>query len=120
MAYTVDFHWGEYTYNMEGGSTIFLSELLEILQNGHEKGSLDIENDKKGENAENEGNDGSVATSAEETTEDGTILPSGNAEVYDTTKLQAILDDPTLIKNVAFSNPDLMEVQQAYIVGEAE
>ena len=34
VAYTVDFHWGGYTYNLEGGSTIFLSELLETLING--------------------------------------------------------------------------------------
>ncbi len=29
--YTVDFHWGEYTYNLAGGSEIFLSELLVTL-----------------------------------------------------------------------------------------
>ncbi|WP_029202076.1 SpaA isopeptide-forming pilin-related protein [Oribacterium sp. NK2B42] len=32
--YTVDFHWGEYTFNLPGGDTIFLSELLETLING--------------------------------------------------------------------------------------
>ena len=29
--YTVDFHWGDYTYSVEGGSNILLSELLSIL-----------------------------------------------------------------------------------------
>ena len=38
----MDFHWGEYTYNLEGGSTIFLSELLEILaENGGEDAPAD-------------------------------------------------------------------------------
>ena len=30
----MDFHWGEYTYNMEGGTTFFLSELLDIMIDG--------------------------------------------------------------------------------------
>ena len=29
--YTVDFHWGEYTYNLAGGNDIYLSELLGIV-----------------------------------------------------------------------------------------
>ena len=31
VVYTVDFHWGEYTYNLASGSGIYLSELLGIL-----------------------------------------------------------------------------------------
>ncbi|MBP5291167.1 MAG: hypothetical protein J6Y90_00925, partial [Lachnospiraceae bacterium] len=39
LGYTVDFHWGEYTYTMEGGSTILLSEMLETVVANSKEGS---------------------------------------------------------------------------------
>jgi hypothetical protein len=38
LGYTVDFHWGEYTYTMEGDSTILLSEMLRAVIDNSEYG----------------------------------------------------------------------------------
>ena len=112
----VDFHWGEYTYNMEGGSTIFLSELLEILQNGHEKGSLDIENDKKEGNDENSAENGAGENVQNGDSEGLTNEGNGSADVYPTTaekeKLAAIIADMSLVESVEFSNPELMSAEK--------
>ncbi|MDY6307304.1 MAG: SpaA isopeptide-forming pilin-related protein [Oribacterium sp.] len=42
LAYTVDFHYGDYTWSMEGEQSVLLSELFKIL--GIEKDVKDVEN----------------------------------------------------------------------------
>lgn len=37
VTYTVDFHWNGFTFNLAGGDTILLSELLEILKTGYDE-----------------------------------------------------------------------------------
>ena len=109
VAYTVDFHWGNYTYNLEGGSTFFLSELLETLINGAS------ESGNKASEA-SEGADGAVEaeTSAEGT--ENRSLQSGSAGVYANTtenaRLAEIIADMSQVKSVTFSNPKLVKVEQ--------
>lgn len=67
LGYTVDFHWGDYTFNMEGGTDLLLSELLEAI----------------------------VANA------DG-----------DAAEAEEILDDFSIIRDVRFSNPELLTVEK--------
>ena len=84
LVYTVDFHWGEYTYNLAGGGEIFLSELLGILQNGYRNSEVDPENG---------GVDVSPTTAERE-------------------RLGEIIADMSQIESVAFSNSELMKVEK--------
>ena len=84
LVYTVDFHWGEYTYNLVGGGEIFLSELLGILQNGYRNSEVDPENG---------GVDVSPTTAERE-------------------RLGEIIADMSQIESVAFSNSELMKVEK--------
>ncbi len=92
VGYTVDFHWGDYTYNLAGGDTIFLSELLPILIEGADKA-----------------NEAAEARSDVDTV------------IYDTEQLKAILNDMSLVENVTFSDPSLVQVDDVEIMeGEPE
>ncbi|WP_156885174.1 hypothetical protein [Oribacterium sp. NK2B42] len=107
--YTVDFHWGEYTYNLKGGSTIFLSELLETLINGASEGE-----NKALEGEETADAAVEVDNSTGET--ENRSQANGSAGVYDTTtenaRLAEIIADMSRVKSVTFSNPKLVKVEQ--------
>ncbi len=67
LGYTVDFHWGEYTFSMEGGTTLLLSELLETIVAGADT---------------------------------------------DAVEARELLEDFSVIRNVEFSNPELLTVDK--------
>jgi hypothetical protein len=105
----VDFHWGDYTYNLEGGSEIFLTELLEVLINGA----------SEGQNADSDSEtaaDGTVETGTSTEGTENHSLPSGSAGVYANTtenaRLAEIIADMSQVKSVTFSNPELVKVEK--------
>ena len=80
----MDFHWGEYTYNLAGGNEILLSELLRIL-----------------------------GTSITESTNEGEEASEERKQLVEESKqLLALAEDMSRIENVWFSNLEFVKVEK--------
>jgi hypothetical protein len=88
LGYTVDFHWGEYTYNLAGEGEIFLSELLHIL------GSAAGERTDEGEGASE------------------TYTGEADSDI----DLLALAEDIGQVESVSFSNPSLVSIEQVQVI----
>ena len=124
----MDFHWGEYTYQIKGGNTISISKLLDILQNGNETDNLQSRNSKEEQIDEFWDNeeDEDVPVENIHNSENTTVTSdNGNAEVYTTTEKEREnlpkLPSVDEIEEIEFSNPDVgvvAKVEKDTTVGE--